>query len=91
MPIQFLKALLPDPLPLDRVPSERQTLAVFLPERKTEKKRPFISTMYVIIRSVIKEVGSQAISYTTGVPAMIGAALVVDKVWTKTVCSTLKN
>jgi len=30
-----------------------------------------------------KEVGSQAISYTTGVPAMIGAALVVDKVWDK--------
>ena len=30
-----------------------------------------------------REVGSQAISYTTGVPAMIGAALVVDKVWDK--------
>ena len=30
-----------------------------------------------------KEVGSQAISYTTGVPAMIGAALVLDKVWDK--------
>ena len=28
-----------------------------------------------------KEVGSQAISYTTGVPAMIGAALVVTKKW----------
>ena len=27
--------------------------------------------------------GSQAISYTTGVPAMIGAALVLDKVWDK--------
>ncbi len=55
VPIQFLKALLPDPASLDRVPSERQTLAVFLPERKTEKRRPFISTMYVIIRSVIKK------------------------------------
>ncbi len=31
-----------------------------------------------------REVGSQAISYTTGVPAMIGAVLVVDKgVWNK--------
>ena len=29
--------------------------------------------------------GSQAISYTTGVPAMIGAALVLDKVWDKVV------
>ena len=28
-----------------------------------------------------KEVGSQAISYTTGVPAMIGTALVITKQW----------
>ena len=28
-----------------------------------------------------KEVGSQAISYTTGVPAMIGAALIASGVW----------
>ena len=30
-----------------------------------------------------QEVGSQAISYTTGVPAMIGAALVVNGAWKK--------
>ena len=30
-----------------------------------------------------REVGSQAISYTTGVPAMIGAALVATGVWNK--------
>ena len=30
-----------------------------------------------------REVGSQAISYTTGVPAMIGAALVISGVWNK--------
>ena len=28
-----------------------------------------------------KEVGSQAISYTTGVPAMIGAMLVMNGTW----------
>ena len=27
------------------------------------------------------EVGSQAVSYTTGVPAMIGAALMVQGIW----------
>lgn len=30
-----------------------------------------------------KEVGSQAISYTTGVPAMIGTKLVMDGTWKK--------
>ena len=35
------------------------------------------------LEQVLKQVGSQAISYTTGVPAMIGAALVLDKVWDK--------
>ena len=29
------------------------------------------------------EVGAQAVSYTTGVPAMIGAALMVQGVWDK--------
>ena len=30
-----------------------------------------------------REVGSQAISYTTGVPAMIGAMMVVKGIWNK--------
>ncbi len=30
-----------------------------------------------------RELGSQAISYTTGVPAMIGAKLVMEGVWRK--------
>ncbi|HRF52312.1 MAG TPA: saccharopine dehydrogenase C-terminal domain-containing protein, partial [Trichococcus flocculiformis] len=30
-----------------------------------------------------KEVGSQAVSYTTGVPAMIGAAMVLTGQWKK--------
>ena len=45
-----------------------------------EKKRPSTFTMYAIIRS---EVGSQAISYTTGVPAMIGTMMVVEGLWKK--------
>ena len=30
-----------------------------------------------------REVGSQAVSYTTGVPAMIGASLVLTGAWKK--------
>ena len=53
----------------------------------TGKKEGKEKTIYIYNvcdhQECYKEVGSQAISYTTGVPAMIGAALVVDKVWDK--------
>ena len=54
VPLQFLKAVLPDPLPLAHAQREKPTSAVFSRERKTAKTRPIISTMYVIIRNVIK-------------------------------------
>lgn len=38
-----------------------------------------------------KEVGSQAISYTTGVPAMIGTMMVLTGQWKSPACSTWKN
>ena len=54
---------------------------------KLKKKDGKEKTIYIYNvcdhQECYKEVGSQAISYTTGVPAMIGAALVVDKVWDK--------
>ena len=48
-----------------------------------EKKRNFIFTMYVIIRNATKRWASQAISYTTGVPAMIGAMMIMNGTWNK--------
>ena len=39
--------------------------------------------MCLTMKNAIKEVGSQAISYTTGVPAMIGAMLVMNGTWQK--------
>ena len=38
-----------------------------------------------------REVGSQAISYTTGVPAMIGAMLVMNGTWQKPVCTIWRS
>ena len=55
VPIQFLKALLPDPATLDRVQLEKPILAVFSPVKKMEKRKQFIFIMYVIIRNVIKK------------------------------------
>ena len=53
-----------------------------LKQRRIEEKTIYIYNV-CDHQECYKEVGSQAISYTTGVPAMIGAALVVDKVWDK--------
>ena len=55
VPIQFLKALLPDPASLGPRTVGKQISAVSLREKKTEKKRRFISIMSVTIRNVTKK------------------------------------
>ncbi len=61
---------------------EKQISAVSLRKKDGKEKTIYIYNV-CDHQECYKEVGSQAISYTTGVPAMIGAALVVDKVWDK--------
>ena len=75
-----LKALLPDPASLGhRTKGKNKDWAVFTGVR-TEKKNITISTMYVIIRMLSRS-RFQAISYTTGVPAMCGALMMLTGKW----------
>ncbi len=46
-----------------------------------ENQEKFTSTMFVIIKSAIEKLETQAVSYTTGVPAMIGSKLLYKGVW----------
>lgn len=83
VPIQFLKALLPDPATLGaRTKGKTNIGCIFTGYKNGVKKSIYI---YNICdhEACYREVGSQAISYTTGVPAMIGAMLVVTGVWNK--------
>ena len=81
VPIQFLKALLPDPASLGpRTVGKTNIGCIFTGTKNGEKKTIFIYNV-CDHQECYKEVGSQAISYTTGVPAMIGTALVVTKKW----------
>ena len=81
VPIQFLKALLPDPASLGpRTVGKTNIGCIFTGTKNGEKKTLFIYNV-CDHQECYKEVGSQAISYTTGVPAMIGTALVVTKQW----------
>lgn len=81
VPIQFLKALLPDPASLGpRTVGKTNIGCIFTGTKNGEKKTIYIYNV-CDHQECYKEVGSQAISYTTGVPAMIGTALVITKQW----------
>ena len=81
VPIQFLKALLPDPASLGPLTKGRTCIGcVATGTRDGKKKTAFI---YNICdhEACYKEVKSQAISYTTGVPAAVGAEMMLTGKW----------
>ena len=81
VPIQFLKALLPDPASLGpRTKGKTNIGCIFEGVKDGKKARCYI---YNICdhQECYREVGSQAISYTTGVPAMIGAKMFLEGRW----------
>ncbi len=83
VPIQFLKALLPDPASLGpRTVGKTNIGCIFTGKKDGKEKKLYI---YNICdhQECYKELGSQAISYTTGVPAMIGTMLVATGAWQK--------
>lgn len=81
VPLQFLKALLPDPASLGPRTKGKTWIGCQVSGVKNGEKKTV--TIYNICdhQECYREVQSQAISYTTGVPAMIGARLIVSKVW----------
>jgi len=83
VPIQFLKALLPDPASLGpRTKGKTNIGCIFTGTKDGQPKTLFIYNV-CDHQECYKELGSQAISYTTGVPAMIGTALVISGIWDK--------
>ena len=81
MPIQFLKALLPDPASLGpRTVGKTNIGCIFTGIKDGREKTIYIYNV-CDHQACYREVGSQAISYTTGVPAMIGAMMVLTKTW----------
>ena len=83
VPIQFLKALLPDPATLGPRTKGKTNIGCIITGYKDGKKKSIYIYNICDHQECYREVGSQAISYTTGVPAMIGAMLVVNGIWNK--------
>ena len=81
VPIQFLKAVLPEPASLGPLTRGRTCIGcVFTGVKNGKKKRMYLYNI-CSHEEAYREVGSQAISYTTGVPAMIGAKMMLQGLW----------
>jgi saccharopine dehydrogenase (NAD+, L-lysine-forming) len=81
VPIQFLKALLPDPGSLGPLTKGKTCIGVIA--RGTKDGKPKQVYIYNICdhEACYREVQSQAISYTTGVPAVVGAIMMLTGKW----------
>ena len=82
VPIQFLKALLPDPSTLGPRTKGKTCIGCVVKGIKDGKEKIVYCYNIKDHQDCYKEVQSQAISYTTGVPAMIGAKLMLEGTWT---------
>ncbi|MFC5587684.1 saccharopine dehydrogenase family protein [Sporosarcina soli] len=82
-PLQFLKAVLPDPASLGpRTKGKTNIGCIFQGVKDGEPKTYYVYNV-CDHQECYAEVGSQAISYTTGVPAMIGAMMIMTGKWNK--------
>ena len=82
VPIQFLKALLPDPASLGPRTKGKTNIGCIFTGKKDGKEKTYYIYNVCDHQECYKEVGSQAISYTTGVPAMCGALMLLTGKWT---------
>jgi len=82
-PLQFLKAVLPDPASLGPRTKGKTNIGIIARGIKDGEEKTYYVYNVCDHEECYREVGSQAISYTTGVPAMIGAMLVMNGTWQK--------
>jgi saccharopine dehydrogenase (NAD+, L-lysine-forming) len=83
VPLQFLKAVLPDPASLGPRTKGKTNIGCVFTGIKDGKPKTYYVYNVCDHQECYKEVGSQAVSYTTGVPAMIGARLIITGTWKK--------
>jgi len=83
IPLKFLKAVLPEPASLGPLTQGRTCIGCQMKGVKDGKEKTIFIYNICSHEASFEEVGSQAISYTTGVPAMIGAMMMLQKKWHK--------
>jgi saccharopine dehydrogenase (NAD+, L-lysine-forming) len=83
VPIQFLKAVLPDPGELGENYTGETSIGCRIKGIKDGKERAYYVYNNCSHEAAYKETGAQGVSYTTGVPATIGAILFMKGLWRK--------
>ncbi|MDX1295965.1 MAG: saccharopine dehydrogenase family protein, partial [Sulfurimonadaceae bacterium] len=81
VPMEFLKTLLPDPATLGPRTKGKTNIGIVAEGLKDGKKRKIYIYQVKDHEECYKEVKSQGVSYTTGVPATIGAKLMMEGTW----------
>ncbi len=81
IPLQFLKAVLPDPATLGPRTVGKTNIGCIFKGIKDGKPSTYYVYNICDHQECYREVGSQAVSYTTGVPAMIGAMMLMTGTW----------
>ena len=81
IPLKFLKKILPDPGSLGKFTKGKTCIGTIISGKKNNKNKTFYTYNVCDHEKCFKEIGSQAVSYTTGVPAMIGSLLILKKKW----------
>jgi saccharopine dehydrogenase (NAD+, L-lysine-forming) len=81
IPLQFLKALLPEPASLGPTTRGKTNIGTIATGQKDGRQKTFYVNNVCDHEAAYAETGSQAVSYTTGVPAMIGATLMLTGQW----------
>ncbi len=83
VPLQFLKAVLPDPGELGETYSGETSIGCRIRGMKNHREKTYYIYNNCKHQDAYKETGAQAVSYTTGVPAMIGAMMFITGKWKK--------
>lgn len=81
IPLQFLKALLPEPSSLGENYEGKTCIGCIFEGIKDGQKKKIMIYNICHHQDCYKEVQAQAVSYTTGVPAMIGAKMMLEGKW----------
>ena len=83
VPLQFLAAVLPKPETLGETTTGKTNIGVIATGEAADGsgEKTFYINNICSHEAAYEETGNQAVSYTTGVPAMIGSALMVQGVW----------
>lgn len=81
IPLQFLKAVLPEPSSLGSTTKGKTNIGDIATGVKDGEAKTVYLYQVCDHEDAYAETGNQAVSYTTGVPAMIGAAMMLTGAW----------